>query len=597
MRYSHFVPVGVAALFAACTDSSTGPDTADFLRQVNGGRLSIAATQTAGGLWERRIEYDWTAQRYVTEIHVGEDMRLLPDRHRVEILPGQTAWVSWKVSTQRRLASDEIVEGVRGETCVTNTGTGSIPGFVVVEQVMVKNGGSFVPLAGVSVVVRSEESLEATATRCVPYEVLFDAEADVEYTVVASIGALSGLRVAEASADFALPHEQDSLEVDADAWVRDGAYAGCDETLGPDFICMSADALPRDQWMFPPTATAQPGMTFMVDITNPGVCGETFVYTIDEPLREGGPTPPGGEVREVSGSLIITTGECPPPGGGVCVRTEEWWRTHYGAGTDPDSVTQYLTILLGSPHGAKTLPVPPSHDVIRYIFARAGVTNPIGELYAQLFIAKLNMARGSDPVVLREVRVGADVFLATHTAADWETLSESQQRAVEEWVAVLTAYNTGKLGPGVCGAPPPPPPEPGQACTRTIGYWRNHAGFGPQADVVTPLLPLWVGMAGGAKSVHVTTAALAVSLLDRRGDASNGINKLYAQLLGAKLNIANGASSSGVFQTIAQADLFLASHGTVDWYALSSSQRQQVLAWMSTLDDYNNGRLGPGHCD
>ena len=32
--------------------------------------------------------------------------------------------------------------------------------------------------------------------------------------------------------------------------------------------------------------------------------------------------------------------------------------------------------------------------------------------------------------------------------------------------------------------------------TRTIGYWKTHAGFGPQEDVVTPLLPIYLGNAG-----------------------------------------------------------------------------------------------------
>jgi hypothetical protein len=571
------------------------PDTADLVRAGSNGRYSLTATQTAAGLWERRIEYDWTAQRYVSEIHVAPDMRLLPERDRVEILPGQMVWVTWQVDAQRRLASDEVAKGVRGETCVTNTGR-AISGFLIIEQVFAKNGGSFGPVAGASVTIKSEETLEANETRCVPYEILFDAKANVEYRVVAGVAALSGIRVAEAHAGFTLPAEQRTLEVDAEAWMRDGAFPGCDKTLGFDFSCTSVDGIPRDQRIAPPTPNGHLGMSFMVDIRNEGVCGQTFVYKIDEPLREGGPKPPGGEIREVSGTLVITTGDCPPPGGGICVQNEEWWKTHYGAGSDPDSVSQYLTIFLGAVNGPKTLAVPPSPDVVRVVLERAGLTHPmISELYAQLFIAKLNIARGSDPRPVRDVRIAADVFLGYHVR-DWELLSEAERRAIGEWIAVLTAYNTGKLGPGVCGAPPPPPPS-GDACTRTIGYWKNHAGFGPQADVVTPLLPVWLGTSGGARSVHVTTAALAVSLLDKSGDASNGINKLYAQLLAAKLNIANGANGSAVLQTITQADAFLATHRASDWSSLSSSQRQQVLAWAATLDDYNNGRIGPAHCD
>jgi hypothetical protein len=595
MRYAYVVPLAAAVFAVACNDSPLAPDAAELLRAGGNGKYSLAATQTAQGVWERRVEYDWTAQRYVSEIHVGHDMRLLPERDRVEILPGQTVWVTWQVDAQRRLSSDEVVKGVRGETCVTNTGQRSIPGFVVIEQVMAKNGGSFSPVAGASVTITSDKTLEANETRCLPYEVLFDAKANVEYRVVAGVAALSGIRLAEANAGFGLPQSQGTLEVDAEAWMRDGAYAGCDKTLGPDFSCTSADAIPRDQRIAPPTPTGHLGMSFMVDIRNEGVCEQTFIYKIDEPLREGGPKPPGGESREVSGTLVITTGDCPPPSGGICVQNEQWWKTHYGEGSDPDLVTQYLTIFLGSPHGPKTLVVPPSRDAIRHVFARAGVTNPIGELYTQLFVAKLNIARGSDPRPIRDARIAADLFLATHNGQDWDSLSESQRRAVVEWVAALTAYNEGRLGVAACGAPPPPPT--GDACTRTIGYWKNHAGFGPQADVVTPLLPRWLGTSGGAKSVHVTTAALAVALLDKSGDASNGINKLYAQLLAAKLNIANGASGSAVLQTITQADLFLATHAAGDWNALSSAQRQQVLTWAATLDDYNNGKIGPAHCD
>ena len=334
-------------------------------------------------------------------------------------------------------------------------------------------------------------------------------------------------------------------------------------------------------------------MSFMVDIKNEGVCEQTFVYRIDEPLREGGPNPPGGEHRPVSGTLVIVTGDCPPKGDN-CVLSEAQWRALYGDGSQISMHSEFYGIYLGTAHGEKALLIT-SPDMVRYVFGRAGISNPIGELYAQLYAAKLNILRGADPRPVREARIAADAFLSSHRGEDWVLLSESERRAVEEWVAVLTAYNTGKLGPGVCGAPPPPPT--GDACTRTIGYWKNHAGFGPQADVVTPLLPRWLGTSGGAKSVHVTTAALAVSLLNKSGDASNGISKLYAQLLAAKLNIANGADGSPVLQTVTQADAFLATHAASDWGSLSSTQRQQVLSWAAKLDDYNNGKLGPKHCD
>jgi hypothetical protein len=134
-------------------------------------------------------------------------------------------------------------------------------------------------------------------------------------------------------------------------------------------------------------------------------------------------------------------------------------------------------------------------------------------------------------------------------------------------------------------------------CTLTIGYWKTHAGFtGNNADMVTQRLPIWLGTPGGAKSVHVTTASQAVTLLSMSGEASNGINKLYAQLLGAKLNIASGADGSAVSATIAAADTFLSTRNAADWSSLTKAQKAQVLSWATALDNYNNGLLGPGHC-
>jgi hypothetical protein len=137
---------------------------------------------------------------------------------------------------------------------------------------------------------------------------------------------------------------------------------------------------------------------------------------------------------------------------------------------------------------------------------------------------------------------------------------------------------------------------PCTGCTLTIGYWKTHAGLGPQADMMLGKLPQYLGTIGGAKTLVVSTESQAVSILDKSGDASNGINRLYAQLLGAKLNIAAGASAGAVSTTISQADAFLATKSSVDWIKLNKNDKNKVLAWASTLDQYNNGLIGPGHC-
>lgn len=153
---------------------------------------------------------------------------------------------------------------------------------------------------------------------------------------------------------------------------------------------------------------------------------------------------------------------------------------------------------------------------------------------------------------------------------------------------ILQASATHQLYAGACG----------NNCTLTIGYWKTHAGFtGRNADRVTPELPQRLGTLGGLKTVNVTTASQAVGLLSNSGDASNGVNKLYSQMLAAKLNIFRGASPAAINTILSAADAFLATNNSADWNGMNKNAKQQVNNWASTFDQYNNGEIGPGHCD
>ena len=146
----------------------------------------------------------------------------------------------------------------------------------------------------------------------------------------------------------------------------------------------------------------------------------------------------------------------------------------------------------------------------------------------------------------------------------------------------------------------PREPNPYAGCTLTIGFWKTHAGQKKnQADEVAPLLPIWLGTAGGANSRLVADSDSAVEFLTMNtyGRPSNGITKLYAQLLGAKLSAASGASMSDVSTAFAEADAYLAEHDWTEWNHLSESDQSMILGWKDILDAYNNGDIGPGHCD
>jgi len=117
-------------------------------------------------------------------------------------------------------------------------------------------------------------------------------------------------------------------------------------------------------------------------------------------------------------------------------------------------------------------------------------------------------------------------------------------------------------------------------CTYTQGYWKNHPEAWPVEEI----------MIGGV----TYTKAEAITILETppKGDATY---ILAHQLIAAKLNILKGADPSAVETTITEAD---------DWLSAnplgsnpSDPNRAQGIALAETLDEYNNGLIGPGHCD
>jgi len=133
--------------------------------------------------------------------------------------------------------------------------------------------------------------------------------------------------------------------------------------------------------------------------------------------------------------------------------------------------------------------------------------------------------------------------------------------------------------------------EEEDGCSLTPGYWKTHE------EHTISLLPLWLGTEGGDHSIEVT-ALNAWEIFDKEwGKPSNGILKLYIHLLAAKLNIANGTAGSVVSTAISEADEFIAAHPFTEWKDLSKADQNMVLAWKDLLDAYNNGDIGPGHCD
>ncbi len=131
---------------------------------------------------------------------------------------------------------------------------------------------------------------------------------------------------------------------------------------------------------------------------------------------------------------------------------------------------------------------------------------------------------------------------------------------------------------------PPPPPL---GCTRTQGFWKNH----PE---------LWDEVADGTPFLTTTTfynsGVSYLTIMNTPPKNGNAYLQLAHQFIAASLNLDGAVSGiASVDAAIAGANAYFAGApagipNPVD------PLRSQLQAWATTLDNFNNGIIGPGHC-
>ncbi len=122
---------------------------------------------------------------------------------------------------------------------------------------------------------------------------------------------------------------------------------------------------------------------------------------------------------------------------------------------------------------------------------------------------------------------------------------------------------------------------PGSSCTYSQGFWRNH----PNAWPVTSL----------TLGTVTYQAAELMAILDNPAQG-NGLVILVHQLIATKLNIANGADPSAVQQAATDADNMIGAL-VVPPIGNDSLPPAQTGDLTETLNEYNEGTIGPGHCN
>lgn len=122
---------------------------------------------------------------------------------------------------------------------------------------------------------------------------------------------------------------------------------------------------------------------------------------------------------------------------------------------------------------------------------------------------------------------------------------------------------------------------PAQGCTYTQGYWKTHSRKGP-----APYDAGWQNLGALEENTPFFASGKTWYQMWQQPVRGSAYIQLAHQYMAAKLNVLNGASAPANVT---------AAMVTAESYFGGASVNIKGLA--SLLDDYNNGRTGPGHCD
>ena len=129
-------------------------------------------------------------------------------------------------------------------------------------------------------------------------------------------------------------------------------------------------------------------------------------------------------------------------------------------------------------------------------------------------------------------------------------------------------------------------------CTLTQGYWKTHSSYGPAG----PSDPIWA-LVGGPDAPFFFSGLSWYNLFWTPPAGGNAYIQLAHQYMAAKLNILSGATPTGaVSAAITAAETFFNNAANTPSTVLTKTQQQTLRGYASTLGSFNEGDIGPGHC-
>jgi len=162
-------------------------------------------------------------------------------------------------------------------------------------------------------------------------------------------------------------------------------------------------------------------------------------------------------------------------------------------------------------------------------------------------------------------------------------------------------YNTDELWTGLYGQIvkqtllkfdiPVTPPSGG--CTLTPGYWKTHSMYGP-----APYDPTWALV--GENTAFFLSGQSYYQVLWEEPAGGHAYYILAHAYIAAELNFLNGADPSAAQSAFDQATTLFNSYTPDEVAAMKKTDKAMRATFVSLaeiLDNYNNGLIGPGHCE
>ncbi len=576
---------------------------------------TLTADKTAVGYWQR--EYHWTISKSVTPAAWN-------------LFVGDSGTSTYTVTVTKDAGTDTV--WVAGQICVTNGGAVTTENLTIFDHVQYKTGsGQFQELGASTTIVPAP--LGPGETGCYDYTIPFTPVAGAAYRNVATItitnhsGHLGEPFGPEPKADFSLPGSptliNDSINVSDSFAGSLGAFnASGSATYNRTFTCGDSGTYGNTATIDQTGQSASASVTvacYALRVTKDAATAfdRTYNWTIDKTGDQSALTLSTGQQFLVNYTTVLSatyTDSDWAVEGAILIYNPAPMDAPLTAVSDvvsPDILADVDCPSLVVPAGGSLTctygtALPNASDRLNtatatlqnYAYASTGAGAPSGTTgfsgTANVSFGNATMTEYDECIEIADDRVGSLGTLcypdAPRTFHYSLYIGPYDTCGTYEFVNVASfvTNNTGAAGSDSwtvtvnvpCGG-----------CTLTPGYWKTHSAYGPARwpDATWALI-------GGPDTAFFQSGKSWYQVLWTPPSGGNAYYILAHAYIAARLNILNGAATTPAVDTaLAWATGFFSTNTPAS--NLSKTVRNQATTYAALLDSYNNGAIGPGHCN